>query len=58
MYQTFLKHDTIIKALEYILEKEEISYYDVYNPYKLIKKIRKINNNHFIYRYIKELRFI
>ena len=57
-FKTETNHDTIIKALEYILEKEEISYYDVYNPYKLIKKIRKINNNHFIYRYIKELRFI
>ncbi len=50
--------DTIIKALEYIMEKENITYYDVYKPYNIINKIKKINNKNFIYRYIRELKFI
>lgn len=49
--------DTIIKALEYIMEKENITYYDVYKPYNIINKIKKINNKNFIYRYIRELKF-
>lgn len=57
-FRTDSNRDTIIKALEYILEKENISYYDVYHPYKLIKKIKKIDNNHFVYKYVKELRFL
>ncbi len=57
-FRTDSNRDTIIKALEYVSEKENISYYDVYNPYKLIKQIKKINNKQFIYRYIKELKFI
>ena len=57
-FKTTNNHDTIITALEYVLEKENISYYDIYNPYKEIKKLKKLNNNHFVYKYLKELRFI
>ena len=46
-----------IKAVEYILEKNEVSYYDVYNLTRLCKKYRKINDNHFVYQFIKGLRF-
>ena len=49
--------DTVIKALEYILEKDNVDYYDVYNSYRLIKKYRKNESKRFIYRFIKELRF-
>lgn len=56
-FRTSSNRDTIIKVLEYILEKENISYYDVYHPYKIIKKFRNNDNKHFIYRYIRELKF-
>lgn len=48
---------TVIKALEYILEKEHIDYYDVYNSYKLIKSFRNNKNKNFVYRFIREIRF-
>ncbi len=57
-FRTENNRDTVIKALEYVLKKENISYYDVYSPYKLIKRIKKINKKHFVYKYLKELRFI
>ncbi len=57
-FKTDNNHDTIIAALEYVFAKENISYYDIYNPYKEIKKLKKIDNNHFVYKYLKELRFL
>lgn len=48
---------TVLKALEYVLEKEHIDYYDVYESYKLIKKLRDSKNKHFVYRFIREIRF-
>ena len=49
--------DSVIKALEYILEKDNVDYYDVYNSYKLIKKHRKNKSKKFIYRFIRDLKF-
>lgn len=47
----------VIKSLEYILEKENVDYYDVYNPVKYIKYYKKQNNKKFIYRFIRQLKF-
>ncbi|MCM1052810.1 MAG: patatin-like phospholipase family protein [Ruminococcus sp.] len=56
-FKTSNYKDTTIKALEYIMQKENIDYYDIYNPYKILKKLKKTaNNTHFIYRYIKKLK--
>ncbi len=50
--------ETTIKALEYIMEKEQINYYQIYNSKKIIKKIKKdYQKNHFIYHYIKNLKY-
>ena len=50
--------ETTIKALEYIMEKEKINYYQIYNSKKIIKKIKKAyQKNHFIYHYIKNLKY-
>lgn len=49
--------EAVIKSLEYIFEKEHIDYYEVYNAYSMAKKIKKLNNNHFIYQFIKKIRF-
>ncbi len=46
-----------IKAMEYVLETEHISYYDVYNIYKLSKKYRHNKKNNFIYNFIAGWRF-
>ncbi len=51
--------DTIIKALEYIMEKEQMNYYQIYDVKKVIKKIKKEykKKDHFIYNYVRKLRF-
>jgi len=46
-----------IKAMEYVLERDKVSYYDVYDIIKLSKKYRKKEYKHFIYRFVQELRF-
>ncbi len=58
-FSTKTEKDTIIKALEYIMEKENINYYHIYKVRKIIKVIKKKykNKDHFIYQYIKKLRF-
>lgn len=49
--------DTVIKALEYVMEKEEYDFYKVYNPYKEIKHIRKtLDNKYFIYDFVRKIR--
>lgn len=49
--------ETIVKSLEYILEKEAYDYYQVYIPYKVIKKIKKNDKQkHFIYDFVKQLK--
>jgi len=46
-----------IKAMEYVLETEHVSYYDVYNIYKLSKNYRKNSKKNFVYKFIAEWRF-
>ncbi len=51
------KKETVIKALEYVAEKEEIDYYNVYSFYKLLRKIQKSDlKKHFVYDFIRELK--
>ena len=46
----------IVKAVEYILEKENIDYYDVYSISKIIKKYRKYRGNNVVYKFVSELK--
>lgn len=49
--------ETVIKAVEYILEKEKVNYYQVYNFRKILRKIKKdYTKDHFIYNYVRRLR--
>ncbi len=50
--------EAIIRALEYVMEKDHIDYYDVYNQTKMIKKYKKKEKEHFVYEFIRELKFI
>lgn len=50
--------ETTIKALEYIMEKENITYSEIYDVKKVLKSLRrKLNKDHFIYQYVKSLKY-
>ena len=58
-FRTKTKKETIIKALEYVMEKEKIYYYQIYRVPKIIKNIQKNHKKtHFIYDFIGELKFL
>ncbi len=46
-----------IKAMEYVLKNEHVSYYDVYNIVKMSKRYRLTKKKHFVYEFIKQIRF-
>lgn len=48
--------EAVIKSFEYVMEKEQISYYDVYKPYKILKMLQSIEKKHFVYKFIKKLK--
>ncbi|HAB67483.1 MAG TPA: hypothetical protein DCE23_08965 [Firmicutes bacterium] len=48
---------TVIKALEYVFERDGVDYYKIYNPYKMIKCYRNNNINHFVYKFISKIKF-
>lgn len=50
--------DSVIRSLEYILKKEEVDYYEVYNFYFLLRKYRKIKKNHFVYKFVNKLKIL
>ena len=48
--------ETTIKAIEYIMEKEGMNYYQIYSIKKVIKEIKKEKDkDHFIYHYVEKL---
>lgn len=51
--------DLVIKAIEYVMRKEDISYYNIYSSFKIIKLIKKeYMKDNFIYEFINKLRFL
>lgn len=50
--------DTLVKSLEYCLEKENVTYYKVYNIIERIYYIKRIDNKNFVYQFIKKLKII
>ena len=51
------KREAIIYSLEYVLEKEHINYYHIYNIIKVIHVINhKYENENFVYQFINKLR--
>lgn len=46
--------DAIIKSLEYIMMKEDLTYYDIYSPWVVVKYVKeRTNNKHFVYEFIR-----
>lgn len=57
-FQTFDDKTLVIKALEYVMKKEEYEYTEIYNPIKIIKEIKKSPIKTSVYKFIKELQII
>lgn len=49
--------ETVIKAMEYVMRRENIDYYKVYNPIKILVQLKKYKKKHFIYSFINKLKF-
>lgn len=49
------KKELVIRALEYLLEKDKETYYNIYNIGKLIQKYQKSDNKSIAARFLKEL---
>lgn len=48
--------ETILKSLEYVMQKNNFSYYYVYNPIKVIKYLKnKYTMNNYVYEFIKSI---
>lgn len=51
--------DAIIKSLEYVMQREKIDYYEIYNPFQILKKIKKeTKSEHFVYEFLYYLKFL
>ncbi len=50
--------EIILKSLEYVMVKEDMTYFKVYSVLSLIKEIKKINKKHFVYEFIKNLKVL
>lgn len=52
--------EAILKSLEYIMLKEDISYFDIYKPYECIKYTRMElkEKDNFVYEFVRSLTFI
>lgn len=48
-------YEMIIKCLEYIMDKEHVDYYQVYNYWIMAHKLSKIKSNDFRYNIIKKI---
>lgn len=51
--------EAVLKALEYVMQKENMDYYKVYKPYKMIKQVKKISKNkHFVSEFLRQVKFL
>ena len=49
----------IIYAVEYVMQREKIDYYKIYNIRKEIKKIKKnYEKDNFVYNFVRNLRVL
>lgn len=56
-FKTENNKELIIKSLEYVMMKEELTYFKVYKLFDLIKYVKnETKGKHFVYEFVKELR--
>lgn len=58
-FKTNNAKEAVIKSLEFIMEKENIDHYRIYNPFKMIRKIKKIyKKSHFVYEFLLQTKIL
>ena len=57
-FRTINEKKLVLKALEYVMDKEDFSYYEVYSPMKVIKKVKKLDKDHGVYNFVKKMQFL
>lgn len=51
--------EALLKGLEYLMKYKDYSYYSIYNPRKVINKLKKtVSKKHFIYEIIRQIKFL
>ncbi len=51
--------ETVIKSLEYVMKRENVDYYQIYNPIKMLKQLQNLpKKEHFVYKFIQNLKFL
>ena len=48
--------DLVIKMIEYAMQKDDVTYFNIYNINKMIKKYKKSNNKYGAYKIIKQFK--
>ena len=46
----------VIKALEFVMKKEKFTYYDIYTVRKVVKRIKYLNKNYGVYKFVKKIK--
>lgn len=54
MFKTDNPKELMLKALEYVMLRENISYYNIYSPYQVVKLLRN-KKSYGVYRFINEI---
>lgn len=58
-FRTKNNKEILIKCLEYVMKRENIDYYEIYKPFKMLKIIQKLPpKKHFIYKFLNQIKFL
>lgn len=58
LFRTINDKKLVLKALEYVMDKENFSYYEVYSSMKVIKKVKKLDKDYGVYNFVKKMQFL
>lgn len=50
--------EMVIKLIELIMKENKYTYYKVYNPLKIIRELKCINNNSLAYKCVRKIKFL
>lgn len=57
-FKTKSYKETTIKAMEYVMRKEQINYYEIYKPLVMLRYLKKnYKKQHFVYSYLQKLKY-